>query len=160
MLTFLADLSPYLSPLNVFRYITFRTGGATATALLFVFWFGPAIISALRLKQGKGQPIREDGPQSHLLTKRGTPTMGGLMILAGTLVATLLWANPRNLYVWAVVFVTLGFGAIGFYDDYLKVTKQSHKGFSGRSRLIFEAVVAVTACVMVAFIAAPGLSNK
>ena len=88
------------SPLNVFRYITFRTGGATATALLFVFWFGPAMISALRLKQGKGQPIREDGPQSHLVTKRGTPTMGGLMILAGTLVATLLWANPRNLYVW------------------------------------------------------------
>ena len=67
-----------------------------------MFWFGPAIISALRLKQGKGQPIREDGPQSHLLTKRGTPTMGGLMILAGTLVATLLWANLRNLYVWVV----------------------------------------------------------
>jgi phospho-N-acetylmuramoyl-pentapeptide-transferase len=160
MLTLLADYSAAFNPLNVFRYITFRTGGATATALLFVFWFGPAIISALRLKQGKGQPIREDGPQSHLLTKRGTPTMGGLMILAGTLVATLLWANPRNLYVWAVVFVTLGFGAIGFYDDYLKVTKQSHKGFSGRSRLALEAVIAVTACVMIASIAAPGLSNK
>ena len=100
MLTYLAEFSSLFSPFNVFRYITFRTGGATATALLFVFWFGPAIISALRLKQGKGQPIREDGPQSHLLTKRGTPTMGGLMILSGTLVATLLWANPRNLYVW------------------------------------------------------------
>jgi phospho-N-acetylmuramoyl-pentapeptide-transferase len=160
MLTFLADFSAYFGPFNVFRYITFRTGGATATALLFVFWFGPAIISALRVKQGKGQPIREDGPQSHLITKRGTPTMGGLMILAGTLVATLLWANPRNLYVWVVVIVTLGFGAIGFYDDYLKVTKQSHKGFSGKSRLALEALIAIVACVAIARIATPGLSNK
>jgi phospho-N-acetylmuramoyl-pentapeptide-transferase len=160
MLTFLADFSAILSPLNVFRYITFRTGGATATAGLFVFWFGPAIISALRLKQGKGQPIREDGPQSHLVTKRGTPTMGGLMILAGTLVATLLWANPRNLYVWVVVLVTLGFGAIGFYDDYLKVTRQSHKGFSGKSRLALEALIAGIACLAVSLIATPGLSNK
>src|ERR671917_1787477 len=132
MLTFLAEFSPYLNPLNVFRYITFRTGGAIATALLFVFLFGPAIISLLRLKQGKGQPIREDGPQSHLLTKRGTPTMGGLMIITGVLVFTLLWANLTNAYVWTVLLVTVGFGAIGFYDDYLKVTKQSHAGFSGR----------------------------
>src|ERR687884_985560 len=109
MLYFLADLSSYFGPFNVVRYITFRTGGATATALLFVFWFGPAIISALRLKQGKGQPIREDGPQSHLLTKRGTPTMGGLMILAGVIVSTLLWANLANNYVWVVIFVALGF---------------------------------------------------
>src|ERR687884_352188 len=109
MLTFLADLSPHFGPLNVFRYITFRTGGATATALLFVFWFGPAIISLLRLKQGKGQPIREDGPQSHLVAKRGTPTMGGLMILAGLVVSTLLWANLTNNYVWVVIFVALGF---------------------------------------------------
>ena len=101
MLTFLADFSAFLNPLNVFRYITFRTGGAIATALLFVFWFGPAIISLLRLKQGKGQPIREDGPQSHLLTKRGTPTMGGLMILAGVIVSILLWANLANNYVWS-----------------------------------------------------------
>ena len=160
MLTFLADLSPYLSPLNVFRYITFRTGGATATALLFVFWFGPAIISVLRLKQGKGQPIREDGPQSHLISKRGTPTMGGLMILAGVMVSTLLWANLANNYVWVVIFVGLGFGAIGFYDDYLKVTKQSHYGFSGRSRLAIEAVIALVACIMISLIATPGLSNK
>lgn len=160
MLFWLADFSHYLSPLNVFRYITFRTGGATATALLFVFWFGPSIISLLRLKQGKGQPIREDGPQSHLLTKRGTPTMGGLMILAGVLVSTLLWANLTNPYVWVVLFVTVGFGAIGFYDDYLKVTKQSHKGFSGRSRLAVEAVIAAIACVAIAYIATPTLSNK
>lgn len=160
MLTFLAEFSPYFSPLNVFRYITFRTGGATATALLFVFLFGPAIISLLRLKQGKGQPIREDGPQSHLLTKRGTPTMGGLMILAGVLVSTLLWANLANAYVWVVLFVTVGFGAIGFYDDFLKVTKQSHKGFSGKSRLAIEALIAAAACIAIANISAPGLANK
>jgi phospho-N-acetylmuramoyl-pentapeptide-transferase len=160
MFTFLADLSGYFSPLNVFRYITFRTGGATATALLFVFWLGPAIISLLRLRQGKGQPIREDGPQSHVLTKRGTPTMGGLMILAGVLVSILLWANLTNLYVWVVVFVTLGFGGIGFYDDFLKVTRQTHKGFSGKSRLALEFLIAVVACFMISRIATPGLSNK
>ncbi len=160
MLTFLAELSHWFSPLNIFRYITFRTGGATATAMLFVFLFGPAIISLLRLRQGKGQPIREDGPQSHLLTKRGTPTMGGLMILAGTLVAALLWANLENAYVWIVLFVTVGFGAIGFYDDYLKVTKQSHKGFSGRSRLAIEALIAGLACIAIAHISTPALSNK
>ena len=160
MLYWLADFSQVLSPLNVFRYITFRTGGATATAVLFVFWFGPAIISLLRLKQGKGQPIREDGPQSHLLTKRGTPTMGGLMIITGVLVSTLLWANLTNAYVWTVILVTVGFGAIGFYDDYLKVTKQSHKGFSGRSRLAIEALIAGIACIVIAQISTPALSNK
>src|SRR4051812_49521016 len=97
MLTWLAELSPYFSPLNVFRYITFRTGGATATGLLFVFMFGPWIISLLRVRQGKGQPIREDGPQSHLLTKRGTPTMGGLMIMAGGVLRTpLLGQLPEH----------------------------------------------------------------
>ena len=160
MLTWLAELSPYFSPLNIFRYITFRTGGATATGLLFVFLFGPWMISLLRLRQGKGQPIREDGPQSHLLTKRGTPTMGGLMILAGVLVSTLLWANLENHYVWIVLFVTVGFGAIGFYDDYLKVTKQSHKGFSGRSRLAIEALIAAIACIAISYMATPGLANK
>ena len=160
MLTWLAELSPYFSPLNIFRYITFRTGGATATGLLIVFLFGPWMISLLRLRQGKGQPIREDGPQSHLLTKRGTPTMGGLMILAGVLISTLLWANLENHYVWIVLFVTVGFGAIGFYDDYLKVTKQSHKGFSGRSRLAIEALIAAIACIAISYMATPGLANK
>ncbi|MGX7703642.1 phospho-N-acetylmuramoyl-pentapeptide-transferase [Methylobacterium sp. Gmos1] len=160
MLYLLSDLSGVFSPLNVFRYITFRTGGALFTAGFFVFWFGPWIISLLRLRQGKGQPIREDGPQSHLLTKRGTPTMGGLMILAGVMVAVLLWANPRNHYVWIVMMVTLGFGAIGFYDDYLKVTKQSHKGFSGKFRLALEALIAIAACVAVAEYSAPGLAYR
>jgi phospho-N-acetylmuramoyl-pentapeptide-transferase len=145
MLTWLADFSHQLSPLNLFRYITFRTGGATATGLLFVFFFGPRIIAALRIKQGRGQPIRADGPQSHLL-KSGTPTMGGLMILSGLVVATLLWANLANRYVWIVLLVTLGFGLIGFYDDFLKVTKQTHKGFSGKGRLALEGLIAVLAC--------------
>src|SRR6267378_2526578 len=132
--------------LNVFRYTTFRTGGAIFTGALFVFLFGPWIIDHLRLRQGKGQPIRSDGPQSHLVTKIGTPTMGGLMILSGLVVSTLLWANTLNPYVWIVLAVTLGFGFVGFYDDYLKVTKQSHSGFAGRIRLAIEAIIALAAC--------------
>jgi len=146
MLYWLVDLSDKLSVLNVFRYITFRTGGAVITALLFVFLFGQNIIDRLRLLQGKGQPIRTDGPKSHLIAKAGTPTMGGLMILSGVLVSTLLWANPTNPYVWVVLWVTLGFGLVGFYDDYLKVTKQSHGGFGGRARLLVEACIAGLAC--------------
>ena len=159
MLTWLAELSHHIGPLNVFRYITFRAAGASATALAFVFFFGPSVIAALRLKQGKGQPIRSDGPQSHL-AKKGTPTMGGLMILAGMVVSTLLWANPKSAYVWIVLMVTLGFGAIGFYDDYLKVTKQSHKGFSGRARLAGEAGIAVLAAYFMMCASASGPVNS
>jgi phospho-N-acetylmuramoyl-pentapeptide-transferase len=133
------------SALNVFRYITFRTGGAVATGALFVFLFGPWIIDHLRIRTGKGQPIRTDGPQSHLM-KKGTPTMGGLMILSGLVVSTILWANPLNPYVWIVLAVTLGFGFVGFYDDYLKVTKQTSSGFGGRIRLLLEALIALAAC--------------
>jgi phospho-N-acetylmuramoyl-pentapeptide-transferase len=139
-------LGVFRALLNVFRYITFRTGGAMVTGALFVFLFGPWIIDHLRLRQGKGQPIRSDGPQSHLVSKKGTPTMGGLMILSGLVVSTLLWANPLNPYVWIVLAVTLGFGFVGFYDDYLKVTKQSHSGFAGRIRLAIEALIALVAC--------------
>ena len=134
--------------LNVFRYITFRTGGAVVTGALFVFLFGPWIIDHLRLRQGKGQPIRTDGPASHLIAKKGTPTMGGLMILSGLVVSTLLWANPVNPYVWIVLAVTLGFGFVGFYDDYLKVTKQSHSGFAGKLRLLLEGIIALAACYL------------
>src|SRR6478609_3383891 len=146
MLYLLSAFSDTIGPLNVLRYITFRTGGAMITALVFVFLFGPSIIDQLRLRQGKGQPIRSDGPQSHLVTKKGTPTMGGLMILSGLVVATLLWANPLNPYVWIVLAVTLGFGFVGFYDDYLKVTQQTHSGFAGKPRLAIEAVIALAAC--------------
>src|SRR6266478_1152874 len=152
MLYWLSAFSDTIGPLNVLRYITFRTGGAMFTALVFVFLFGHSIIDLLRLKQGKGQPIRSDGPQSHLVTKKGTPTMGGLMILFGAVVSTLLWANPTNRYVWIVLGVTLTFGAIGFYDDYLKVTKQTHAGFSGKLRMVLEALIAAAACYAIASI--------
>lgn len=140
----LVNFSDQIGALNVFRYITFRTGGAIFTALLFVMMFGPGIIDVLRIKQGKGQPIREDGPQTHLL-KKGTPTMGGLMILAGVTVSTLLWAHLRNGYIWVVLAVTLSYGAIGFYDDFLKVTRRSSKGFSSGSRMALEVLVAALA---------------
>src|SRR5499426_4575733 len=148
MLYWLSLFSDQITVLNLFRYLTVRTGGAMFTAGVFVFLFGPWIIDHLRLKQGKGQPIRTDGPQSHLVTKKGTPTMGGLMILSGLLVATVLWANPANPYVWIVLGVTLGFGFVGFYDDYLKVTKQSHSGFAGRLRLLIEGIIALAACYL------------
>ncbi|MGO8370764.1 phospho-N-acetylmuramoyl-pentapeptide-transferase [Rhizobium ruizarguesonis] len=141
MLIWLVELSEYFKFLNLFRYITFRTGAALFTSALIVFLFGPTIINSLRIRQGKGQPIRADGPQTHF-KKAGTPTMGGLMILAGIVGASLLWADLSNVYVVATLLVTLGFGAIGFYDDYLKVTKQSHMGFSGKARLGIEFVIA------------------
>src|SRR3954469_12420161 len=146
MFYWLIDFAGSVPAFNVFRYITFRTGGAMVTAALFVFLFGPWIIDNLRLRQGKGQPIRADGPQSHLVSKKGPPTMGGLMILSGLVVSTVLWANPLNPYVWIVLAVTLGFGFVGFYDDYLKVTQQNHDGFAGRIRLAIEAVIALAAC--------------
>src|SRR3979490_2005687 len=132
MLYWLSAFSDTIGPLNVLRYITFRTGGAMITALVFVFLFGlwilhsPWITCRVGLKEGRAQPIRTDGPQSHLVTKKGTPTRGGLMILFGIVVSTLLWGNLANPYVWIVLAVTLTFGALGFYDDYLKVTKQTH----------------------------------
>lgn len=160
MLQWLVQFQESLPALNVFRYITFRTGGAIITALLFVFMFGPAIIALLRLKQGKGQPIRTDGPQSHLLTKKGTPTMGGLMIFSGLMVATVLWGNFSNPYVWVVLFVTLGFGLIGFYDDYLKVTKQTHNGLSGKARLAIEGLIGGIAAVVIMHIGREPLSSS
>ncbi len=143
MLVFLAELLTDLPGGNVVTYITFRTGAAALTGLLFVALFGPAIITALRVRQGQGQPIRADGPPTHLLTKKGTPTMGGLMILSGLMVSTLLWADLRNVYVWTVLGVTVAFGLIGFYDDMQKVRRaSSNSGFSGARRLLLEFIVA------------------
>jgi phospho-N-acetylmuramoyl-pentapeptide-transferase len=158
MLYELVNFSDQIGPLNVFRYITFRTGGAIMTALMFVFLFGPAMIDMLRLRQGKGQPIREDGPKSHF-SKKGTPTMGGLMILAGVTASTLLWANLSNPYVWIVLGVTLSYGCIGFYDDYLKVTKQTPSGFGGRARLGLEFLVAAVATYAVMRLGKPGFAD-
>ncbi|MEM6384021.1 MAG: phospho-N-acetylmuramoyl-pentapeptide-transferase [Pseudomonadota bacterium] len=160
MFFWLSQLSDQVPLFNVFRYITFRTGGATVTGMLFVFLFGPTIIRALRVRQGRGQPIREDGPEGHLLTKKGTPTMGGLMILFGILFSTLLWADLTSPLVWTVLFVTAGFGGIGFYDDYLKVTKQSHAGFSGKARLVVEFVIAACAVYVLSVVSTPDLANQ
>jgi phospho-N-acetylmuramoyl-pentapeptide-transferase len=136
MLYWLTEFTPELPIFNIFRYITFRSGGAVLTALLFVFLFGPRIIKSLRIRQGKGQPIRKEGPERHLLQKQGTPTMGGLMILSGVTVAVLLWGNLRNPYVWVVLLLTLVYGAVGLYDDYLKVI------IEGAAALIATAVIA------------------
>jgi len=159
MLYALVSFSDQIGPLNVFRYITFRTGGAIMTALLFVFLFGPAIIDLLRLKQGKGQPIREDGPATHF-SKKGTPTMGGLMILSGITVSSLLWANWSSAYVWIVLLVMLSYGAIGFYDDYLKVSKAKTAGVSGKVRLLAEIVVAALAAWAVMRVGSAGFSSS
>src|SRR5689334_8338836 len=160
MLYFLGQIGENLPAFNVFRYITFRTAGAMVTAMFFVFMFGPQMIAALRIRQGKGQPIREDGPQGHLLTKKGTPTMGGLMILAAAVISILLWCNLGNGYVWVVLFVTVTFGGIGLYDDYLKVKRMSHNGFSGRQRLLIEALIGIIACYFISVLGEPGASTS
>ena len=141
MLYLIAEQLGFPGVLNLIRYLSFRTGGAVATALFIGLIIGPRFIGWLRVRQGKGQPIREDGPQSHL-AKRGTPTMGGLMILTSLTLAILLWMDLANPFVWACLFVTLGFGAIGFLDDYDKVRKASHAGVPGRVRLLLEFVIA------------------
>ena len=133
---------------NLFNYITFRTGGAMFTAMIIAFAIGAPFIHWLRKKQGKGQPIRADGPESHLLTKKGTPTMGGLIILISLGIASLLWSDLQNPYVWAVLLVTLSFGTIGFVDDFAKVTKQHHGGLSARTRLGFEFLSAFFAALV------------
>jgi phospho-N-acetylmuramoyl-pentapeptide-transferase len=150
MIHWLAEQLGFPGPLNLFRYLTFRAGAATVTALLIGLIIGPKFIGWLRVRQGKGQPIREDGPQTHL-AKRGTPTMGGLMILTSVSVALLLWMDFANRYVWACLFITIGFGLIGFLDDYDKVTKRSHKGVSGKVRLLAEFIVAGIGCWIITY---------
>jgi phospho-N-acetylmuramoyl-pentapeptide-transferase len=149
MLNLLVPFADDFQLFNVFRYITFRTGGAIMTALVIAFVIGPGLIRWLKVRQGKGQPIREDGPQRHILEKKGTPTMGGLMILIAVTVSTILWADLRNLYVWIVLGVTLGFGLLGFWDDYLKVTKRSSAGVSGRFKLVTQAIISVAAVIAI-----------
>ncbi len=159
MLTYLQQFSEQISVLNVVQYITFRTGAATMTAMLFVFLFGPGIIRLLKFKQRRGQPIRADGPEEHF-KKAGTPTMGGLIILLAVLISSLLWARPNNVYVWCVLGIGTSYGAIGFYDDYLKVKQASHRGFSGRSRLALEGAVGIVAVYFIAQQTGPGLGTS
>jgi phospho-N-acetylmuramoyl-pentapeptide-transferase len=159
MLYWLTEFSDGGDAFNLFRYITFRAGGAFATALVFGFLFGRPLIDLLRRRQGKGQPIRDDGPQSHFV-KAGTPTMGGLLILSALMVSTLLWARLDNPYVWIVLLVTLGFGLIGFADDYAKVTKQTVKGVSGYVRFGLGILIAALAAYAAASFHPPGLTNQ
>jgi phospho-N-acetylmuramoyl-pentapeptide-transferase len=153
----LFPLSEYFTPLNLFRYITFRSGGAVVTALLISFIFGPSIIAWLKSKQPGGQPIRADGPEGHLIRKKGTPTMGGFLILTACIGSTLLWADLTNGYVWVVLFATTGFGIVGFFDDFKKLTKRSHSGLSGRKRLLAEFLIGAVAGAAVIWIARPPL---
>ncbi len=138
---FLYPYAAFFQPFNLFRYITFRTGGAILTALLISFVLGPKFIRWLKSKQGEGQPIREDGPASHLVTKKGTPTMGGGLILFAISCSVLLWSNLTESYIWAVLFVMLGFGILGSIDDYLKLTKRNSKGLSGKGKLLWQGLV-------------------
>ena len=164
MLYLLAHWLHFAGLANLVRYQTFRSGAALFTALIIGLIIGPRFISMLRLRQGKGQPIREDGPKTHL-AKRGTPTMGGLMILISVVISMVLWMDLASPLVWACLAVTIGFGAIGFLDDYDKVTKRSHKGVSGRVRLLAEfAVAGVASYIIVSQISTnlyvPFLSNR
>ncbi|MGB0914032.1 MAG: phospho-N-acetylmuramoyl-pentapeptide-transferase [Phaeobacter italicus] len=159
MLYWLTALSDGGDFFNLFRYITFRAGGAFLTALLFGFLFGPPLINVLRRKQGKGQPIRDDGPEAHL-AKAGTPTMGGLLIVGALVTATLLWARWDNPFVWLVLFVTLSFGLIGFADDYAKVSKQNTAGVPGKLRLALGITIAVIAALWAAAYHPEALQNR
>lgn len=138
----LAPLAEDFQIFNLFRYLSFRAMGAVLTALILCFVIGPGLIRWLRSKQKKGQPIRDDGPQSHIITKAGTPTMGGFMILFSMMAATLLWADLTNPYTWVCVLVTAGFGLIGFIDDYVKVTKASSKALPAPVKFLCECAIA------------------
>ncbi|MDX2073647.1 MAG: phospho-N-acetylmuramoyl-pentapeptide-transferase [Alphaproteobacteria bacterium] len=156
-------LAPYANDVqffNLFRYITFRSGGAVFTALILCLWMGPKVIRWLKSKQGEGQPIRLDGPESHLVTKKGTPTMGGIMILLSWLIAILLWADLKNIYVWVVVVATLGFGAIGAFDDFLKLTKRNSKGLSSRRKMMAQMVISLAAAIVIQEHAPAALSSQ
>ena len=155
---FLAPLADDYAILNLFRYLTFRTGGAVMTALFICLVFGGSFIRMLKARQQKGQPIRDDGPSGHIVEKQGTPTMGGFLILIALSVSVLLWADFSNDFIWAALAVTLGFGLIGFADDYLKVTRGSSKGFPGKLKFTLEAIIAAGAAFWVYQIIEPGLA--
>ena len=159
MLYFLTQLSDGGDVFNLFRYITFRAGGAFMTALVFGFLFGPPLINVLRRKQGKGQPIRDDGPETHL-AKAGTPTMGGLLIIGALVTATLFWARLDNAFVWILLFVTIAYALIGFADDYAKVRRQTSDGVSGRVRLALGFVIAGIAGAWAAWAHPDPLTNQ
>lgn len=160
MLFWLAALSDGGDFFNLFRYITFRAGAAFFTALIFGFVFGRPLINLLKRHQRRGQPIREDGPQSHIVTKAGTPTMGGVLILGAVVFSTLVWARLDSPYVWMVLMVTMGFGAIGFADDYAKVSRHNVKGVSGKVRMVAGLAIAAAAGFWAASFHPADLTNQ
>ncbi len=145
---------------NLFRYLTFRSGGAVLTALVISFVVGPRIIQWLKAKQGAGQPIRDDGPESHVLTKAGTPTMGGFLILLALCVSTLLWADLTNGFVWAILYITIGFGTIGFADDMLKLTRRSSHGLPSRFKLLAQIVIGTLAVIWLIQLSPEGVETR
>ena len=144
---------------NLFRYLSFRSGGAVVTALVISFILGPRIIAWLKAKQGKGQPIRDDGPESHILSKAGTPTMGGLMILLALSISTLLWADLTNGFVWAILYITIAFGTIGFADDILKLTRRSSTGLPSRFKFLAQIVIGGLAVLWLMRLSPPALET-
>lgn len=155
----LTRLSDQFAIFNLFRYLTFRSGGAMLFALVVTWVIAPRVIAQLKRWQKEGQPIRDDGPQSHLLTKKGTPTMGGLMILLSVTITTLLWADYKNPFVWIVLLVTIGYGLIGFADDYLKLTKRNSKGLPGRLKLAGQLMIGFIASYALMAVTDPSLSS-
>ncbi len=137
---------------NLIRYLTFRCGAACLTSLVISFWLGPRVIRWLKSVQRGGQPIREDGPARHLIEKKGTPTMGGILILAAMIFSTLLWTDLLNGYVWAVLFCTIGYGAVGAADDYLKLSRRNTKGVSARGKLIVQLVIGLISAVWIVYL--------
>lgn len=160
LFNFLVPLADDYQIFNIFRYLTFRTGGAVMTALLVSFILGPRLINWLKSRQGDGQPIRVDGPASHLVTKAGTPTMGGLLILIAITISTLLWADLENRLVWVVLLVTIGFGLIGFADDYMKLTKRNSRGLPGKLKLLAQLIISLAAASAVAAFMPPELATN
>ncbi len=155
----LHPLTDQIGVFNLFRYLTFRTGGAVLTALILSFVLGPRVIQWLRRIQANGQPIRTDGPQSHIVAKAGTPTMGGVLILLASILSTLLWADLGNGFVWAALLVTLGFGIVGAIDDYLKLKRRSSRGLRGKLKLVAEAAIAAIAAVVISNLTAEPIAN-
>ena len=155
----LFPLADSFAPFNVIQYLTFRTGGAVLTSLIMAFLLGPTLIHWLKSKQANGQPIRDDGPANHILTKQGTPTMGGVLLLLSLGTGTLLWADLTNQYVWATLLVTFGFGGVGFVDDYLKVTRASQHGLPASAKIVIEVALAALVAAWISNISPAELST-
>ena len=156
-------LTPYAGEFilfNLFRYITFRSGAACLTALVVSFWLGPRVIRRLRSLQKNGQPIRTDGPERHLIEKKGTPTMGGVLILFALIISTLLWVDLTNPYIWPVLFVTTGYGALGFVDDYRKLARNNHNGVSARVKIAVQTVIGLIAAVWIMMVTREPLATS